>query len=46
MAGIGLKPATRSGPYFRIVWTWAAATSWTASAQEARTKPPFPRWDL
>ena len=25
IAGIGEKPATRSGPYFLIVWTWAAA---------------------
>ena len=33
IAGIGEKPATRSGPYFLIVCTWAAATSSVASSQ-------------
>src|SRR6188474_738751 len=46
MAGIGVKPATRSGPYFRSVWTWAAETMSTTSSQLARTKPPLPRSDL
>ena len=43
MAGIGENPAIRSGPYRRIVWTWAAATSSAASSHDARTKPPLPR---
>ena len=43
MAGIGEKPATRSGPYFLIVWTCAAATISLASSHVARTSPPLPR---
>ncbi len=43
MAGIGEKAAIRSGPQVRMVWTWAAATISSASSQEARTSPPFPR---
>ena len=46
IAGIGEKPATRSGPHFLIVCTWAAATSSVASSQLARTRPPLPRADL
>ena len=46
MAGMGEKPATRSGPYFLIVWTCAAATISAASSQVARTRPPLPRADL
>ena len=46
MAGIGLKPAMRSGPYFLIVWTWAAAAISVTSFQLARRKPPLPRRDL
>ena len=43
IAGIGEKPATRSGPYFLMVWTWAAAAISAASHPSARTNPPFPR---
>jgi hypothetical protein len=43
MAGIGEKPAIRSGPCSRMVWTWAAATISSASSQLARTRPPLPR---
>src|SRR5262245_562555 len=46
MAGIGEKPATRSGPYRLIVDTCAAAIISTASSQLARPKPPLPRWAL
>ena len=46
MAGIGEKPATRSGPYFLMVCTCAAATISAASSQVARTSPPLPRADL
>ena len=46
IAGMGEKPATRSGPYFLIVWTWAAATISLASSHVARTRPPLPRADL
>jgi hypothetical protein len=46
IAGIGLKAAIRSGPQARIVCTYAAAASSTASSQLARTKPPVPRADL
>ncbi len=46
IAGIGEKPATRSGPHFAMVWTYAAATISVASSQLARTRPPFPRADL
>lgn len=43
MAGMGEKPATRSGPYVPMVCTWAAAVISIASSQEARTSPPLPR---
>lgn len=43
IAGIGEKPATRSGPYSLMVCTWAAATISAASSQLARTRPPWPR---
>ena len=43
MAGMGEKPAQRSGPYALMVWTWAAAAISMASAQLARTSPPLPR---
>ena len=43
IAGIGVKPPTRSGPCSRIVCTVAAAISSVASSQEQRTKPPRPR---
>ena len=33
----------RSGPYFLMVWTWAAATISDASSQLVRTRPPLPR---
>ena len=46
IAGIGEKPATRSGPYVLMVCTWAAATISEASSQVARTSPPLPRADL
>ena len=46
IAGIGENPATRSGPYFLIVWTWAAAMISVASSHVARTSPPLPRADL
>src|SRR6266545_6156458 len=46
MAGIGEKPATRSGPNRLTVETWAAAIISIASSQLARTNPPLPRWDL
>ena len=46
IAGMGENPATRSGPYFLIVWTCAAATISLASSQVALTKPPLPRDDL
>ncbi len=42
IAGIGEKPATRSGPYALTVCTWAATSSLTSS-QSARTRPPLPR---
>ena len=45
MAGIGVKPPTRSGPCFSIVWTVAAAISSPASSHAQRTKPPRPRSD-
>ena len=43
IAGMGENPATRSGPYVLIAWTWAAATISRASSQETRTRPPLPR---
>jgi hypothetical protein len=43
IAGIGVKPATRSGPCSRIACTVAAAISWVASSHEQRTNPPRPR---
>ncbi len=43
IAGMGLNPATRSGPNASIVCTCAAAAISTASAQLARTSPPLPR---
>ena len=43
IAGMGEKPATRSGPHLLIVCTWAAATISAASSQVARTSPPLPR---
>lgn len=43
MAGMGEKPATRSGPYVLMVCTWAAAVISIASSHEARTRPPLPR---
>jgi hypothetical protein len=43
MAGMGEKPATRSGPCSLIVCTCAAATISCASSQEIRTSPPLPR---
>ncbi len=43
MAGIGEKPATRSGPYSLMVWTCAAAIISVASAHVTRTSPPLPR---
>ncbi len=46
IAGIGENPATRSGPHFWIVWTYAAAIISVASSHEARTSPPLPRADL
>ena len=46
MAGMGENPATRSGPYFLIVCTCAAAMISAASSHVARTRPPFPRADL
>ncbi len=45
MAGIGENPATRSGPYAPMVWTWAAAAISSASSQPIRTRPPLPRAD-
>ena len=43
IAGIGENPAMRSGPYFLIVYTCAAAVISRASSQEVRTSPPWPR---
>ena len=43
IAGIGEKPVQRSGPYFSMVCTCAAAVISTASCHEARTRPPLPR---
>ena len=43
IAGIGEKPKTRSGPYFFIVCTCAAAMISEISAHCARTNPPLPR---
>ncbi|PNG90381.1 hypothetical protein SMF913_25846 [Streptomyces malaysiensis] len=43
IAGIGEKPATRSGPYVLMVLTCAAATNSATSSQSARTRPPLPR---
>ncbi len=45
IAGIGLNPAIRSGPYRAIVYTCAAAAISTASSQVMRTSPPLPRAD-
>src|SRR3546814_18706979 len=45
MAGIGEKPATRSGPYSLIVYAFAAAISSAASSQPTLTKPHRPRLD-
>src|SRR5262249_24731074 len=46
MAGIGEKPANRSGPYVLMVYTCAAAMSSVASSHVARTRPPLPRTAL
>ncbi len=46
IAGIGVKPATRSGPCSRIAWTVAAAISSVASSHVQRTNPPRPRSPL
>ena len=46
IAGMGEKPATRSGPHCLMVCTLAAATISAASPHEARTSPPLPRADL
>ena len=43
IAGIGVKPPTRSGPCSRIACTVAAAISSLASSQSQRTNPPRPR---
>ena len=43
IAGIGVKPPTRSGPCSRIACTVAAAISSVASSQSQRTNPPRPR---
>ena len=43
IAGIGEKPAHRSGPYVLIVFTCAAAAISIASSHEIRTSPPLPR---
>ena len=43
IAGMGEKPAIRSGPYSLMVCTCAAAIISVASAQLTRTKPPLPR---
>jgi len=43
IAGIGVNPPTRSGPWCLIACTVAAAISSVASSQEQRTKPPRPR---
>ena len=43
IAGIGEKPAIRSGPQVLMVCTCAAATISTASSQDTRTCPPLPR---
>ncbi len=43
MAGIGVKPATLSGPYCLTVYTCAAAMISVTSFQLERTKPPLPR---
>ncbi|CAB4597443.1 unannotated protein [freshwater metagenome] len=43
IAGIGEKPKTRSGPYFLIVCTCAAAIISEISPHCARTNPPLPR---
>ena len=46
IAGIGENPKTRSGPQFRIVQAFAAATISVTSSQCARTKPPSPRREV
>ncbi len=43
IAGIGVKPPTRSGPCVVIACTVAAAISSVASSQPQRTNPPRPR---
>lgn len=43
IAGIGEKPAIRSGPWALMVCTCAAAIISVASAQVTRTSPPMPR---
>ena len=43
IAGIGEKPAIRSGPYLAMVCTWAAAAISAASSQPIRIRPPLPR---
>lgn len=45
IAGIGEKPAIRSGPYSWRVCTCAAAAISSASGQSIRTSPPLPRAD-
>ncbi len=43
MAGIGLNPITRSGPYFWAVWMLATAMISMTSSQLTRRNPPIPR---
>ena len=43
MAGMGLKPMTRSEPWRLTVWMVEAATSSSTSLQELRRRPPMPR---
>ena len=43
IAGMGLKPAMRSGPWVLMVCTLAAAAISIASDHPTRTKPPLPR---
>ena len=43
MAGIGVKPKMRSGPWVWMVWMSEAATRVAASSHDTRTKPPLPR---
>jgi hypothetical protein len=43
IAGMGEKPAMRSGPCSLMVWILAAAMISLTSSQVDRTKPPRPR---